>query len=404
MTSPASPAVNPCVAAMLPSATLAMSARAKDLKRQGRPVIELSAGEPDFDTPAAIREAGIRAIEEGWTRYTANAGLPELREAIAEHLYARVGVSYNPDHILCSNGAKQSVAQALMVAVCPTDEVLIPAPYWVSYPEMVRLAGGEPVAIDTTSESGYLLTPDRLQAAITPRTRVLTLNYPSNPTGGMYSREQLEGLAEVLRRHPDILVISDEIYSQIVYDGQHVAFASLDGMYERTVTVDGFSKAYAMTGWRLGYMAGPPWLIKAASKVQSQFTSAPSTITQKAGIAALTMDHEPVRRMVAAFRDRRDYVLERLRAIPGIVCPEPGGAFYVFPDVSAYFGSSSTSGRTIDDSDALCMYLLEEHDVALVPGAAFGSPSGARISYAAAMEELREAMDRIERGLGALKG
>jgi len=232
---PEAPAVNPCVAAMLPSATLAMSARAKALKREGLPVIELSAGEPDFDTPEPIRRAGIRAIEEGFTRYTANAGMPELREAIVQNLLQRVGLEYEVDQVLCSNGAKQSVAQALLVALCPGDEVLIPAPYWVSYPEMVRLAGGVPVVIETTPESGYVLMPDQLEAAITSKTRALVINSPSNPTGATYTRAQFEALAEVLRSHPDVLVISDEIYSQIVYDAEHVAFASLDGMFDRSI-------------------------------------------------------------------------------------------------------------------------------------------------------------------------
>jgi aspartate aminotransferase len=396
------PTINPCVAAMLPSATLAVSGRAKALKRAGRPVIELSAGEPDFPTPEPVRRAGVRAIEEGFTLYTANPGMPELREAIASWLASTYGVRYSADQIVCSNGAKQSVAQALLVALCPGDEVLVPAPYWVSYPEMVRLAGARPVIIPTRPEEGYLLTPDRLAAAITEHTRVLILNSPSNPTGAVYTPAQLAALASVLRDHPDVLVVSDEIYSQVLYDAEHVAFASLDEMYYRTVTVNGFSKAYAMTGWRLGYLAGPPWLVKAASKVQGQLTSAPSSISQKAGIAALEMDHEPVREMVRAFRERRDFVLGALAAIPGVRCPRPEGAFYVFPDVSAYYGRRTPAGRQIDGSEDLCFYLLEECDVALVPGDAFGAPYGARISYAAGMHDLREAMRRIAAGITAL--
>jgi aspartate aminotransferase len=398
------PEINPRVAAMQPSATLAVSARAKALKRAGRPVIELSAGEPDFPTPEPIRLAGARAIEEGFTTYTANAGMPELREAIAAHLREAYGLDYAPGQVLCSNGAKQSVAQALLVAVRPGDEVVIPAPYWVSYPEMVRLAGGEPVVVSTSAADGYLLTPEALEGALTKRTRVLVLNSPSNPTGAVYSRGEFEALAEVLRAHPEVLILSDEIYAQVVYDAEHIAVASLPGLFERTVTVNGFSKAYAMTGWRLGYLAGPQWMVTAADTVQGQLTSAPSSISQKAGIAALEMDPGPVREMVRAFRERRDFVLGALAEIPGVVCPRPEGAFYVFPDVSAVLGRTAPDGRALDSSEALCLYLLEACDVALVPGEAFGDAAGLRISYAASMEDLREAMRRIHEGIAALGG
>ena len=395
--------LNPNVAAMQPSATLAMSARAKALKRAGRPVIELSAGEPDFATPAPIREAGIRAIEEGFTRYTANAGMPELREAIAQKLKEDNGLDYAPAEILCSNGAKQSVAQAVLVLCRPGDEVVIPAPYWVSYPEMARLAGAEPVIVETGPASGYRMRPEDLEAALTERTRVVMMNSPSNPTGAVYSREELEALAEVLRPREDVIVVSDEIYEHVLYDAEHVAFAALPGMRERTVTVNGFSKAFAMTGWRLGYLAAPGWITEAAATVQGQFTSAPSSITQRAGIAALAMDREPVREMVRAFRERRDFVLAALAAIPDVVCPKPEGAFYAFPDVSAYVGTTAPDGRTIRNSEALCFYLLDAHDVALVPGSGFGADYGLRISYAASMDDLQEAMRRIADGLAALR-
>jgi aspartate/methionine/tyrosine aminotransferase len=394
--------LNPRVAAMQPSATLAMSGRAKALKREGRPVIALSAGEPDFDTPAPIREAGIRAIEEGHTHYTANPGTPELREAIVQKLRADNGLDYAPEDILCSNGAKQSVAQAVFVLCRPGDEVVIPAPYWVSYPEMARLAGAEPVVVEAAPEDGYRMTPEDLDAALGERSRVLLLNSPSNPTGAVYSHAELEALADVLRAYPDVVVISDEIYEHVVYDAEHVAFASIEGMKDRTVTVNGFSKAYAMTGWRLGYFAAPRWITSAAAKMQGQFTSAPCSITQQAGVAALGMDREPVRQMVRAFRERRDFVLSALARLPGVECPTPEGAFYVFPDVSSYFGTTAPSGRAIEGSEDLCFYLLEEHDVALVPGDAFGAPYGVRLSYAASMEDLRTAMKRIEAGLAAL--
>lgn len=395
--------LNPNVAAMQPSATLAMSARAKALKRAGRPVIELSAGEPDFATPAPIREAGIRAIEEGFTRYTANPGMPELREAIAQKLKEDNGLDYAPSEILCSNGAKQSVAQAVLVLCRPGDEVVIPAPYWVSYPEMARLAGAEPVIVETGPASGYRMRPEDLEAALTERTRIVMMNSPSNPTGAVYSRAELEALAEVLRPREDVVVVSDEIYEHVLYDAEHVSFAALPGMRERTVTVNGFSKAYAMTGWRLGYLAAPGWITEAAATVQGQLTSAPSSITQRAGIAALALDAEPVRQMVRAFHERRDFVLAALAEIPDVVCPKPEGAFYVFPDVSEYFGTTAPDGRAIRDSEALCFYLLEAHDVALVPGSGFGADYGLRISYAASMEDLQEAMRRIAGGLAALR-
>ncbi len=394
---------NSRIAAMQPSATMAMSGRAKQLLREGHPVIALSAGEPDFDTPAPIAEAGIQAIREGFTHYTQNQGMPDLRERLSRKFKDDNGLDYAPGDILCSNGAKQSVALAVAVLCGEGDEVLIPAPYWVSYPEMARFAGATPVIIPTTIQTDYRITPAMLEDAITDKTRLLIHCSPSNPTGSVYTREEAEALAEVLRRHEQVYIISDEIYEHIVYDAEHVSFAARPGMKERTITVNGFSKCYAMTGWRLGYMAGPTEIVREAAKVQSQFTSAPSSITQRAGIAALDMDFAPIQAMVAAFRERRDYVLGRLAAIDGVGCPKPEGAFYVFPQFSAYYGMTSPSGRAITNSNDLCFYLLEEHNVALVPGAAFGGPDGVRLSYAAAMDDLKEALNRIETGLAALK-
>lgn len=388
---------------MKPSATLAMTAAAKERIRQGRPVISLSAGEPDFATPAVIAEAGINAIRDGFTHYTNNLGLPELRQAIVRKLKRDNGLEYGAEEIICSNGAKQSVAQAVCVLVRDGDEVLIPAPYWVSYPEMVRLAGGVPVTVPTTVDSGYLLTAAELEASITDKTRMLILCSPSNPTGGVYSPEHLAEIVEVLRRHPDVYVLSDEIYEHIVYEVPHKSIASFEGMKERTITVNGFSKAYAMTGWRLGYMAAELPIVKAASKLQSQLTSAPSTITQKAGIAALEMDPVIVSEMVDAFRVRRDLMLERLARMPGVNCPTPQGAFYLFPDIGAWLGSRTPSGQEIKDSQDLCMFILEEHDVALVPGQAFGAPTGLRISYAASEVELKEACDRLDAAFARLE-
>ncbi len=393
---------NPRVASMQPSATLAMAGRAKKLKRAGADVIALSAGEPDFNTPEPIAEAGIQAIREGFTRYTQNPGMPELREAICEKFARENNLEYAPAQILCSNGAKQSVAMAVSVLAAEGDEVLIPAPYWVSYPEMTRFAGAKPVIVHTTAETQYRLTPQQLADALTERTRVLILCSPSNPTGSVYTHEELAALAEVLHGHERVVVVSDEIYEHVIYDAIHVPIASLPGMQERTITVNGFSKCFAMTGWRLGYMAGPEDIVKQAAKMQGQFTSAPSSISQRAGIAALNMDMELVRVMVQAFRERRDYLLERMSAVQGIHAPKPEGAFYLFPQCSDYYGTVAPSGRTINSSDDLCFYLLEEHLVALVPGAAFGDPNGIRISYAASMDNLQKAFDRIIFGLSQL--
>ena len=393
---------SPRVASMHPSATLAMSGRAKELKRRGAGVIALSAGEPDFNTPAPIAEAGIQAINDGFTRYTQNPGVPELREGICAKLLRDNNLSYAPDQILCSNGAKQSVALAVAVLCAEGDEVLIPAPYWVSYPEMTRAAGATPVVMPTGVSTDYRITAEDLEAAITERTKVLIMCSPSNPTGSVYPREEMEELGEVLRRHPNVTVVSDEIYEHVIYDAEHVPIACIEGMQERTVTVNGFSKCYAMTGWRLGYMAAPRPIVKQAAKLQGHFTSAPSSISQRAGIAALQIDMGIIHNMVAAFRERRDYALSRIDSWTGCACPKPEGAFYLFVQASQYYGRSAPSGWVISDSRSLCFYLLEEHHVALVPGDAFGDPNGFRISYAASMDDIGTALDRIEAGLAAL--
>jgi len=387
---------------MQPSATLAMSARARARQAAGHPVISLSAGEPDFDTPAEAAEAAIDAIRAGFTHYTDNKGTLELREAICEKLRRDNGLDYEADRIVCSNGAKQSVAQAVSVLCGPGDEVVIPAPYWVSYPEMVRFAGAEPVVAPTGVEDAYLLSPAKLEAALPPSSRMLILCSPSNPTGSVYSREQLEGLVEVLRRYPDVSVLSDEIYEKIVYDVEHVPIASFPGMKERSITVGGFSKAWAMTGWRLGYLAAEPAVVGAVAKLQSQFTSGPSSISQKAGVAALGMDAGPITAMVDAFRERRDAMLAALAEIDGLRCPVPDGAFYLFPDVAPYLGARTPDGEVIEDTEDLCVYVLEHHDVALVPGHAFGGPTGVRMSYAASMDDLTEAGRRLQRAFASL--
>lgn len=394
--------VNPRVASMQPSATLSMTARAKARIREGYPVIGLSAGEPDFDTPRPIADAAISAIQEGFTHYTENRGMLALREAICEKLSRVNGITYSPDEILCTNGAKQSIAQVLSVICTPGDKVLIPAPYWVSYPEQVRFAGGQPVIIPTTVESDYKMTADELEAHITGQTRALILCSPSNPTGSVYNPDELRAFAEVLARHPEVYIISDEIYEQIIYDAEHLSFGSIQGMKSRTITINGFSKAYAMTGWRLGYLAADGQIVKEAAKIQSQFTSAPSSISQKAGIAALEMDPGPILEMVAAFRERRDFVLGALEALDDVRCPKPEGAFYVFPDISALYGRSTPSGDVIQNSEQMCYYLLDKFNVALVPGHAFGGPYGVRVSYAASLSDLEEAMRRIDAAFNSL--
>ena len=395
-------ALSPRVEAMQPSATLAISARAAALARQGRDVVALSAGEPDFDTPAPIVEAAHQALRDARFHYTPNAGVPELREAVAQKLQRENGLDVCAGDVVLSNGAKQSVAQALLAVCRPGDEVVVPAPYWVSYPEMVRLAGAEPVAVAATAAADYKITADQLADAVTDRTRALILCSPSNPTGAVYGRDEQEALAEVVRRHPGLVVVSDEIYEYVVFDADQVSFGSLDGMAERTATVNGFSKAYAMTGWRLGYLAAPAWWSGAAAKVQSQLTSGPSSISQYAALAAFSMGKGPVQEMVAAFRERRDAVVARLDAMPGVVCPVPQGAFYLFPDVSAYYGRRTPDGDVVGGSVDLCGYLLEAQDVALVPGEAFGADAGVRLSYATDLDTLMRACDRIEAGLAAL--
>ncbi len=396
-------ALNPNVAAMKPSATLAVAARAKALKRAGRDVVELSAGEPDVDTPAPVVEAAHEALRQGYFYYTPNAGLPELREAIAEKLRRENGLDVQPNQVLCSNGGKQAVAQAILATCGPGDEVLIPAPYWVSYPDQVQLAGATAVELPATAEQDYKITPEQLAATLTPRTRMLILNSPNNPTGAVYTPAELEAFAAVVRAHPSMLVLSDEIYEHVVFDVPHVSIGSMEGMGERTLTVNGFSKAFSMTGWRLGYLAGPAWAIAAADLIQSQFTSGPNAVTQRAGLAALAMSDEPVRVMVDAFRRRRDAMVGLLSAVDGVVCPRPDGAFYLFPDVSGLFGRTTPEGVAIDGAAALCQYLLETHGLALVPGESFGAPASVRVSYASSMDNLLKGAERFKAGVEALR-
>lgn len=386
-----------------PSETLKITAKAKQLVREGKSVISLSAGEPDFQTPAHICNAAIDAITEGFHGYTMNTGMPELREAISEKLNRENNLSISADQIVLSNGAKQSIGFTILATVNPGDEVIIPAPYWVSYPEMVKLAEGKPVVIQTTFANNYKLTGKQLEEAITSKTKALILCSPSNPTGACYSKEELQELADVLMKHPDILIFSDEIYEYIVFEGNHLSLLNVEPeLKNRTVIINGFSKGFAMTGWRLGYLAGPKAIADAVAKIQSQETSAPSSISQKAGLAAYTGTMKPVEEMRKAFKERRNFIVKELRDIEGVQCFMPSGAFYVFPNVQQFLGTQTPDGTTIKTTTDLCLYLLEEHGVATVPGDAFGEPEGLRISYAASMDNLKEALIRFKNGLQAL--
>lgn len=386
-----------------PSETLKISAKAKELAREGASIISLSAGEPDFKTPAHICNAAIEAITEGYHGYTMNTGMPELREAISKKLLQDNRMKYEPGQIVLSNGAKQSIGFTLLATINPGDEVIIPAPYWVSYPEMVKMAEGKPVVIKTLFDNDYKCTPNQLKASITDKTKAIILCSPSNPTGSCYTQEELKELAAVLDQYPDILIISDEIYEYIVFDADHVSILNAaPHLIDRTVVINGFSKGFAMTGWRLGYMAGPKPIADAVAKIQSQETSAPSSISQKAGLKAYTGSMKAVNEMRNAFKLRRDYLVVALRAIPGVECFKPSGAFYVFPDIHHFLGKTTPEGEKIKTSTDLSLYLLEHHGVAVVPGDAFGEPNGIRLSYAASMDDLIEAVNRIQDGLSSL--
>jgi len=386
-----------------PSATLKVTGRAKELKREGKSIVSLSAGEPDFKTPAHICEAAIKAINDGFHGYTMNPGMPELREAIAAKLKRDNGLDFDPSQIICSNGAKQSVGFSLLALLDEGDEAIIPAPYWVSYPEMVKLAQGSPVTIRTAFENDYKLTPSQLEEAITKKTKVLILCSPSNPTGARYTAEELTSLARVLRKYPDVYILSDEIYEYITFDGDHVSILNAaPDLKDRVLLINGFSKGFAMTGWRLGYLAGPQEVVTGVAKIQSQETSAPSSISQKAGEAAYRGALDAVNSMRQQFKERRDFLVDALNALEGVNCFTPQGAFYVFPDISAFLHTKTPGGAAISSSTDLCLYLLDEFGLALVPGDAFGEPNGLRMSYAASMDELEEAMKRFQKGLQSL--
>lgn len=393
------------VQSLSPSQTLAMSQKSGELRASGIDVINLSVGEPDFPTPAHIKEAAKRAIDENYTFYTPVAGYLSLREAIVKDLARHKGMpSYDPAQIVVSNGAKQSLCNALLATLNPGDEVIIPVPAWVSYVEMVKLTGAESVTVMAGIDSDFKVTPEALEAAITPRTRMVMLNSPSNPTGSVYSREELQGLVNVLARYPQILVLSDEIYEHINFTGSFTSLATFPEIAERVILVNGVSKAYAMTGWRIGYMAAPLDIAKACTKLQSQYTSNPSSIAQKAAEAAYLGTQECVEDMRKAFERRRDLVVELARQIPGLKVNKPQGAFYLFPEVSSYIGKKDTeTGKVIESSGDLAMFLLEEGHVATVDGAAFCAPGYIRLSYATSDDTIREALDRMARTLARLK-
>lgn len=389
--------------ALSPSETLAMSQKSQELKAQGIDVINLSVGEPDFNTPNHIKEAAKKAIEDNFSFYSPVPGYPALRKAIVEKLKRENGLEYDVNQIVCSNGAKQSVCNVLMCVVGAGDEVIIPAPYWVSYIEMVKLADGKSVIVEAGLDQDFKITPQQLEDAITPKTKVLILCSPSNPTGSVYTKEELAGLAKVLEKYPNVIVLADEIYEHINYIGKHESIAQFESIRNRVVIVNGVSKGYAMTGWRLGWIAAPQWIASACNKLQGQYTSGPCSITQKAAEAAYTGDQTCVAEMRAAFERRRNLVVKMAKEISGFKVNIPDGAFYVFPECDSYFGKKTQDGKTIENSADLAMYLLETGHVACVGGSAFGAPNCIRMSYATSDENLVEAFKRIKNALELLK-
>ena len=387
---------------LAPSATLAMSQKSAEMKAQGIDVINMSVGEPDFNTPDPIKQAAKLAIDENYSRYSPVPGYPDLRQAIARKLERENHLHYTPAEILVSNGAKQSVCNTVMALVNDGEEVIIPAPYWVSYPQMVLLAGGKPVIVEAGFEQNFKMTPAQLEAAITPKTRMIILCSPSNPTGSVYSKDELQALAEVILKHEDLFVLADEIYEHINYIGKHESIAQFPGMKERAIIVNGVSKAYAMTGWRIGYIAAPEWIVKGCNKLQGQYTSGPCSVSQKAAEFAYVGDQQCVEDMRQAFERRRDLIVKLAKEIPGLEVNVPEGAFYLFPKCSSFFGKSDGK-TTINNSTDFAMYLLEKGHVATVGGDAFGDAACFRMSYATSDENIIEAMRRIKEVLADLK-
>ncbi len=387
---------------LAPSATLAMSQKSSEMRAQGVDVINMSVGEPDFNTPEFIKEAGKKAIDDNYSKYSPVPGYLALRQAISEKLKNENGLDYNTSEIIVGTGGKQGVCNAVLALVNPGDEVVIPAPYWVSYPQMVKLAGGIPVVVSTEIENNFKMTPDQLEAAITPKTKMLILCSPSNPTGSVYSKDELQELAEVIRRHENVFVLSDEIYEHITYVGHTHSMAEFTGMKDRVIIANGASKAYAMTGWRLGWVAAPEWIVKGMNKLQGQYTSGTCDVSQMAALAAYTSPQEAREAMRQAFERRRDLIVELGREINGLEVNVPEGAFYLFPKCSSFFGKSDGT-HTISNSTDLALYLLEEGHVATVAGDAFGAPGYFRMSYATSEDNIREALRRIKEALAKLK-
>lgn len=383
------------------SATIKMAQLSRELKAAGKDVISLSLGEPDFNAPDHIHEAAKQAIDEGYDSYPPVPGYQDLREAICAKFKRDNGLDFKPSQVVVSTGAKQSLANLMMSFLNPGDEVIIPAPYWVTYPEQVALADATPVFVYSSVETNFKVSAAQIEAAITPKTKFLIYSSPSNPSGSVFDQEELAAIAAVLEKHPHVYVISDEIYEHINYIGEHQSIAQFEAIRDRVVIVNGMAKGFAMTGWRIGFIAGPEFVAKACAKLQGQFTSGTNTIAQRATIAALTQDMKPTMAMRDEFRRRRDIVVELIRAIPGVKCPMPDGAFYVFPDVSAYFGKSF-QGKVIENSVDLSMYLLNDALVATVPGTPFGAPACIRLSYASSEKNLREAIKRISKALADL--
>lgn len=385
---------------MATSATLAMAAKTRELKNQGKDIIGLSLGEPDFNIPDFIKEAAKQAIDDNYSSYSPVDGYADLKQAIANKFKRDNGLDYGLNQIVVSTGAKQSLANVAMVMLNKGDEVILPAPYWVSYSDIVKLAEGVPVEVETSIETDFKMTPEQLEKAITPKTKMIWYSSPCNPSGSVYNKEELEGLAKVLRKHPNIYVVSDEIYEHINYIGGHVSIAGIDGMYDRTITVNGVSKAFAMTGWRIGYIGAPEFIAKACTKFQGQNTSGANAIAQRATITALEAPVSKIKFMIDEFHKRRDIVLDLLGKIEGFNLNVPDGAFYVFPNISSFFGKT-LRGTTINNASDFAIYLLEQANVATVTGEAFGNPNCIRISYAASEKELREAIGRIAEAVKA---
>jgi aspartate aminotransferase len=379
-----------------------MAQLSRDLRSQGKDIVDLSLGEPDFDTPANIREAAKRAIDEGYSHYTPVAGYNDVRSAIVEKFKRDNGLDYNIQEIVISNGAKQSIINVVLCLVNPGEEVLLPAPYWVSYRAMVQLAEGKPISIPTSIENDFKISPNQLREAITSKTKLIIFSSPCNPTGSVYSKSELEALSEVILEYNDLYVVSDEIYEHINFTGNHASMAAIKGMHDRVITINGLSKAYAMTGWRLGYLGAPLEIAKACDKMQGQYTSAANSITQRAVIEALTGDQSARNEMKEAFMRRREFVYKALEEIDGIKHNMPEGAFYFFPDLSNFFGKRF-GDNVIENADDLCMYLIREGGLSLVTGNAFGDPNCIRISYAASEETLKEALSRLKNALGKLQ-